>query len=156
MIFKREKQSLEYKLGSLTNLVSLRIPTRVLLNPHLGFVGFPFMKTMTSARLIKVFNLSSRGTPVDLMVAGSEIGLILAVWLILAISSAGLAPFTVSQRSPSRNISIVGTAEILYLTETSGTTSASSLAKWIFEKCSSVAISSRTEFIGAHWAAHSA
>ena len=84
---------------------------------------------MTSAKLINIFNLLSKESPTGLILVDRDIGLILAMLLNLVINSAGLAPFTVSASTPSLNINMVGTAEILYRTETSGTTSASILAK---------------------------
>lgn len=42
--------------------VSCKICMRVLLNPHLGVVLFPFMNTMTLCVFMSFFSLSSRGS----------------------------------------------------------------------------------------------
>lgn len=106
-------------------LTSLKIDTKVRLNPHLGVSGDPFIKTMTGALFISVFNLALRSCSAELTAGLDDNGETLnAFCLTFLVKSGTSAPLMVSSGLPDENNMHVGTESIPYLVEMSGRDSA--------------------------------
>ncbi|PWA28206.1 hypothetical protein CCH79_00018544 [Gambusia affinis] len=120
-------------------------PTICRLKPQRGSCGEPFMNSMHGPALISFFRRSFRsGTSA----APAGLPLTASRWTFL-VSSAARSTF-----SPALKNRKVGTEEISYFSDTSGTASASSFTN-VVPVCS-LASSAITSFIWPHWGAHAA